>query len=109
MVDYTTYSTTLPVSCQQFYNNNSTSSLSAILTFFIDDNLNALYINNVNIISYNQYTFGTYSKNITFLPGNNILDFHCQNAGGTGGLTFYVTNTAETVLLTQSDANVSVV
>ena len=107
-INYTTYSNTLPVSCQQFYDNNSIQPLSAKLTLFIDDLLNAIYINNMNIVSYNQYNFssGISSINITFLPGKNILDFHCQNTGGPGGLAFYVTNTDGSVLLTQSDANV---
>jgi hypothetical protein len=107
-IQYISYSMYSPVSCQQFYDNNSTQPLNAKLTLVIDDLTNAIYINNVDVISYNQYNFysGTVSMNIIFLPGRNILDFHCQNIGGPGGLAFYVTNTDGSVLLTQSDANV---
>ena len=97
--------TRFPISCQVTYTNVNFTIINASLIFAVDDNLNALYINNNNIITFNQYGYGAaIALNITLLPGKNIIDAHMRNVAGNGYICFYIKDTNNT-LLCQTDAN----
>jgi len=94
-----------PVSCQVLYTNNSINTINASLILASDDNLNALYINNINIVNFNQYYWPNIAVlNISLLPGINVIDVHNVNNSGLGGIAFYIKKTDGT-LLCQTDAN----
>ena len=83
------------------------TKINAKIVFYIDDTLHALYINNLNIVSYNYYVWPmTGTITITLLPGKNMIDFQMRNYNGPGQLCFYVTHATTNALLCQSDANV---
>ena len=82
-----TNANTTQYSFQQSY--IATTTISASLTFMADNNVNAIYINKINVTP--AYTINNINITmaITLLPGTNLIDLYCQNsAPGPAGLVF---------------------
>ena len=86
------------------------TATKATIYFLVDNNLNALYVNNINVI----VPSSTYNNNnsavtVALYPGTNLIDFYCKNLHTPGaspnpsGIIYLVKNTTTNTLLFQSD------